>query len=72
MEMVESENKGLIDDLRSSSHILYTSTEAYEPLHQQWLFLIVAPNLFFYSERVPKIWYLVHNVRVNLRQNGMV
>ena len=68
-------HKGLIDALKSSYRPPpHEYNEGYVTLHQQWLSLLTVrstqfPTLIGY---LPKIWYFVCNLRVNLGQNQTI
>ena len=59
-------HKGLVDAVRSSSHLSYAPKEGYETLQQQWLSLIVVHHLICCAVRIPQIWHFVFHLSIDL------
>ena len=64
--------QGILDAVGSSSHPPYTSKEGYEPIHQQWVSLLVAQHPISLLDKVSLILYFMWNLRDYLDRNGMV
>ena len=65
-------HKWLVNAVKSFSHLPYASKEGYETLKQQWLSLLAVQYHICCAERVPQIWKLVWNLRVNIGRNDTV
>ena len=46
-------NKGLLDAIKTSSHITYTSKVGYEILQKQWMSVLATQHLTFCDDMVP-------------------